>query len=212
MLGDNGCGCGMAPEGVQSRGWARGDDSGTRRRLHSGRGEAGAAGRRLPLHPAGWCPGRGQAQRPPDHLRGLQRDGRMGESRGCLPVLDPQNPHCASNHKPSPWEINLTSTRETEPSTTVHQGWPCHQVTSSKRGLKGEAGIPRPPAGTKPPVVRSHSGWPGKRKCPRWGKGLGPQGPSIPSPSHGGCDSSDGLCGVARARPSCWEAVLRVLW
>ena len=114
-------------------------------------------------------------------------------SRGCLPVLDPQNPDCASNHKPSPREINLASTRETEPSTTGHQGRPCHQVTSSKRGLKGEAGVPRPPAGTKPPVLRSHSGWPGTRKRPRWVKGLGPPGPTIPPPRGPRCGQAPPL-------------------
>lgn len=183
MLGDNGCGCGMVPEGVQSRGWARGDDSGTRRRLHSGRGEAGAAGRRLPLHPAGWCPGRGQAQRPPDHLRGLQGDGRMGESRGCLPVLDPQNPHCASNHKPSPREINLTSTRETEPSTTVHQGWPCHQVTSSKRGLlQGGGWHPKAPCRDQAPCGEVPLGMAGETQVPQVGEGVGAPGTLHPLP------------------------------
>ena len=107
---------------------------------------------------------------------------------GRLRVLDPQNPHWASSHKPSPQEINMASSRQTEPSATAPQGRPCHQVTSSERGRGGGAGVPRPP------VLSSHSGCLGKFRCPR-GRGLGAQGPCLPCPSHVAVTALTG-CGV----------------
>lgn len=123
---------------------------------------------------------------------------------GRLRVLDPQNPHCASSHKPSPREINMASSRQTEPSATAPQGRPCHQVTSSERGRKVGAGVPRPP------VPSSHSGCPGKLKCPRWGRGLGTQRPCIPCPPHVAVTALRG-CGVwpgPATAPPHWGAAL----